>query len=109
MYHPRQNLTSPFWIGPYGIYVPDDIDSVIDMDGKNFINKHSFLTTNELSILNEDEYKKKYAVKNTVDQKWYYNRCKHTSIIDDKPHDSIVSYPKLIIELKKEDMHCIII
>ena len=87
-YYQRQNLISLYWIGPFGIYVPDDIDSVIDIEqGTN--------------LLDEDEYKKKYAVKNPVDGKWYYNRCNEMV--------NLTAHPKLIGKSKSDDMHCVII
>jgi len=62
-----------YWIGPYGVLIPNNIDSVIARDGGNILYKNGS-QTNKLHYLgmNEKEYKESYAKFNPKDEKWYY-------------------------------------
>lgn len=63
-----------YWIGPYGILIPDTIKSVIDIDGINTIYKDGSSTeiSNGGKVISEQIYKDRYTIYNSDDGKWYY-------------------------------------
>lgn len=70
-------MASNYWIGPYGILVPNNINHVVASDGGNIFYKDGRET--EMFVVNpvsEEEYKKRYAQFNDIDKMWYYIRPK---------------------------------
>lgn len=62
-----------FWVGPYGILVPDEIDSIVARDGGNTLYRDSSETKMYVdSPPTEAEYKNLYATKGSHGI-WYYN------------------------------------
>lgn len=64
--------SSNYWIGPYGILVPNDVLYVVAADGINTL----YIDGSETEMatdtpLSEEEYKKLYARFDDVDNQWY--------------------------------------
>lgn len=62
-----------YWIGPYGIRVPNTISDVVAEDGYNIMDSSGSVTKmfKDLKSPTEEEYKEKYAKLGT-DGYWYY-------------------------------------
>lgn len=79
------NCVENYWIGPYGVRVSADIESVIDIDDVSLIRKdgtkikiekcYGFDSKGELTRTNliESEYKYKYAYFDLSNNQYYYN------------------------------------
>lgn len=66
-----QSSSNNYWLGPYGIRVPNHIQMIKDSDGGNTLYKDGGCT--EMLILNpptEAEYKQKYCV--LIDGHYYW-------------------------------------
>ena len=62
-----------YWVGPYGILVPNHIRDIVAKDGGNTLYKRGIVTQKCVrSKMTEETYKKTYAKFNTKDGKWYY-------------------------------------
>lgn len=63
-----------YWIGPYGILVPQSIDDVVDEDGVNILYKNGTKTKlcANFSTMNSMSYKTKYAKFDMLNGHWIY-------------------------------------
>jgi len=73
----EQNDNPGYWIGPHGVLVSNDIDSVITSDGYNTTYKNG--GTSEIFRKNPrhitaEAYRKKYAKYDKESNAWYYSK-----------------------------------
>lgn len=65
------NKKQGYWIGPYGVYVPNHTTRVIAEDGCNFLSKDGCITEMcSTIVMNEQLYKEKYTTMSGGD--YYY-------------------------------------
>lgn len=71
-YYVGQAIKSNYWRGPYGIWIPNSINSVKAEDGGNTLYKNGGCT--EMGVINpkmtEEIYKEKYAKQDGI--WWFY-------------------------------------
>lgn len=68
--------TKSYWIGPYGVLVPGNINGVVATDGHNIMHKSGSSTERGMiggEKMTETKYKELYATFNQTDEKYYYN------------------------------------
>lgn len=66
-----------YWIGPYGIKIPQTIKFVISEDGTNYCfsdGSQTVFNYRTTKYMDEMKYKKKYA--HQKDGQWYWKRSK---------------------------------
>ena len=65
-----------FWVGPFGVLVPNNIKWVVASDGFNKLNIKGFQTEMGMPnapYIDETIYRQKYATYNPTNGYWYYN------------------------------------
>ena len=74
-YYRENKMSGTYWVGAYGILVPNHITSVVAEDGRNTLDIDGEKT--QLNCLNrtmtEEQYKKLYATYDEESNNWFYN------------------------------------
>lgn len=71
----NKKTSSNYWIGPYDVYVHNDVESVVSYDGVNMMHKDGSKTTlYAAKILSSQEYKEKYTMLCSDGNYHYVNR-----------------------------------
>ena len=70
----KQSINTNYWIGPYSVLVPSKISYVVASDGCNTLYQTGEQTERGCLgiIMNEEIYKKKYAIYNPNHKLWFY-------------------------------------
>ncbi|AFX92084.1 hypothetical protein CE11_00051 [Megavirus courdo11] len=81
-----QSSSTKYWIGPYGVLVPDSINLVVSEDGYNLMFQDGDIT--ERGCCNPDPmnatiYKTNYAIYNEANGLWYYKEPKENDENDE--------------------------
>ncbi len=78
---PDKNISN-YWIGPFGVLVANNINSVVAEDGGNTLHKNGSMTKMCcMDRISKETYLEKYATRNKSDNKWYYNDTPSESIL----------------------------
>ena len=64
--------TNKFWIGPYGVRVPNEKNSIVGFDGVNYINKKGVMTKIFIhKPITKEQWMSKYAEMREDGNYWY--------------------------------------